>query len=413
MRAAFFVWFSAVSVCGSVAGAQMQFPYELTVAVGPADVRSGPGEQYYVTDRLAAGAKIQVYRHDDDWLAIRPPKGSFSLIKSDHLEATNQAGVAKVAEDDVMCQVGSTVAQIGDHVSWVRLRKDELVELIDGEELENKDAAGGGGDALCRISPPAGEFRWVNAADLQKTSVDQTPPAPAKGSKREAVRIPTDNGQIDNTVGSNGEKVEDRTASTGGKTKGTGDSADDGWRARNTRQRDSLDDIELRLSLMVAKAMRAWRLEQLRARVEAAMENLHSDDDRSRAQFLLDRIAKFEELQNRFVQTIGDSHIPAPAGSRTVANVAAPSAIERVTGVRYDGSGWLVPVHSTKQTAPPYALLDAEGDVLQYVSPTPGLNLHRYVRKRVGIFGHRGYQQSLKKPHLTAERVVDLRRHLR
>jgi hypothetical protein len=110
---------------------------------------------------------------------------------------------------------------------------------------------------------------------------------------------------------------------------------------------------------------------------------------------------------------MGDSYVPDANPSGAPANDTTPSAVERATGVRYDGSGWLVPVHSTKQTAPPYALLDAEGDVLQYVSPTPGLNLHRYVRKQVGIFGHRGYQQSLKKPHLTAERVVDLRRHLR
>jgi hypothetical protein len=50
---------------------------------------------------------------------------------------------------------------------------------------------------------------------------------------------------------------------------------------------------------------------------------------------------------------------------------------------------------------------------LGYVSPTPGLNLQRYVRKQVGIFGLRGYVPTLNKPHVTAERVVDLDRHLR
>ena len=32
-------------------------------------------------------------------------------------------------------------------------------------------------------------------------------------------------------------------------------------------------------------------------------------------------------------------------------------------------------MHSATGTAPPFALLDAQGDVLGYVSPTPGLNL--------------------------------------
>jgi len=88
---------------------------------------------------------------------------------------------------------------------------------------------------------------------------------------------------------------------------------------------------------------------------------------------------------------------------------SAPAEAE----VKYDGSGWLVPVHSATGAAPPFALLDAQGEVLGYVSPTPGLNLQRYVRKQVGIFGLRGYVPTLNKPHVTAERVVDLDRHLR
>jgi hypothetical protein len=72
-----------------------------------------------------------------------------------------------------------------------------------------------------------------------------------------------------------------------------------------------------------------------------------------------------------------------------------------------------VPVHSSKPTVPPFALLDAEGDVLHYVSPTPGLNLQPYVRKQVGVFGQRGYVRSLNKPHVTAERIVDLGRQRR
>lgn len=408
MRALSIMSFCVSSVCSSALCAQIQFPYELTVATGPVDVRSGPGEQYYMTDRLPAGAKIHVYRHDGDWLAIRPPKGSISLVQSDQLEKTSQTGVAKVTKADVACHVGSNVAKIDDHVSWVRLRKDELVELIGGENSDSETATDEAGVAWQRISPPAGEFRWVKAADLQKPSGAQTPTAPAIGSSREAIRIPTDNQQSNATANSGKEEAEKR-----GQATEASDSADDKWISRGPRLRDDLADIELRLSLMVAKEMRTWRLEQLRDRLEAVQDDLNSEDDQSRVRLLLERIGKFEELQNRFVQTLGDSYIPVPADSSAAANVDVPNAIERATGVRYDGSGWLVPVHSTKQTAPPYALLDAEGDVLQYVSPAPGLNLHRYVRKQVGVFGHCGYQQSLKKPHLTAERVVDLRRHLR
>ncbi len=408
MRANPALWFCIVGICGSVFGAQTQFPYEVAVAADSVEVRSGPGEQYYATDRLPIGTKIQVYRHDGDWLAIRPPDGSFSLVKSEHLKPTNQADVARVTENDVRCHVGSKFTEIGEPVSWVPLRKNELVELIDGEKAEIGATAGDAGDSWRRISPPAGEFRWVKAADM-RTAVPKTLTERVERSSGDVVAIPMEDEQTPVNAGSEEEQTETAGEETGEESV----SSEKKWIARSPRSHDSLDDIELRLSLMVAKEMRAWRLEQLRERVETIKENLNSEDDRSLAEFLLERIGKFEKLQNGFVQTMGDAYIPDAPVTDVPANDNMLTVVERATGVRYDGSGWLVPVHSTKQTAPPYALLDAEGDVLQYVSPAPGLNLHRYVRKQVGLFGHRGYKQSLKKPHLTAERVVDLKRHLR
>ena len=58
--------------------------------------------------------------------------------------------------------------------------------------------------------------------------------------------------------------------------------------------------------------------------------------------------------------------------------------------------------------APPYAILDDNGQVLEFVSPAPGLNLHRYLKKRVGVFGYQSYLPSLKTPHITVYRIVDL-----
>ena len=78
---------------------------------------------------------------------------------------------------------------------------------------------------------------------------------------------------------------------------------------------------------------------------------------------------------------------------------------------RFDGTGWLLPVHSTKKSAPPYALLDKDGNILQFVSPAPGLNLNRYLRKEVGIFGQKEQSTTADKAHLTAQRVVELDRH--
>jgi hypothetical protein len=78
---------------------------------------------------------------------------------------------------------------------------------------------------------------------------------------------------------------------------------------------------------------------------------------------------------------------------------------------RFDGTGWLLPVHSTKRNAPPYALLDDDGNILQFVSPAPGLNLNRYLKKEVGIIGQKQSGGTLDKPHLTAHRIVERDRH--
>ncbi len=168
--------------------------------------------------------------------------------------------------------------------------------------------------------------------------------------------------------------------------------------------------------MMVAGEMRTWRLTDLRQRVDANLVRYESTAERVQARQLLDRIAEFEQLQSRMAQPTASGSSPADSGvpaANSATAAPAETAAQPANDVQYDGSGWLVPVHSATGTAPPFALLDAQGEVLGYVSPTPGLNLQRYVRKQVGVFGQRGYVPSLNKPHVTAERIVDLDRHLR
>ena len=62
------------------------FPYKAFVAADDVYVRSGPGENYYPTDKLKTGDQVEVYRHDPGgWLAIRPVPGSFSWVSARYL----------------------------------------------------------------------------------------------------------------------------------------------------------------------------------------------------------------------------------------------------------------------------------------------------------------------------------------
>ncbi len=491
MRALGLLLISAWPIMASVGRAETKFPYEVTIPAGGVELRSGPGPSFYATDRLPAGERMEVYREEKDgWLAVRPPSGCFSLVERRQLKAADEANVAVVAADDVLCCVGSRVDPVQAYVSQVRLRKGERVELLDKWDAEKESAAGSGETAWCRIWPPAGEFRWVHADDLKRSAPVATNVNPLEGATAgqkptvaprtsfdgDGWRTRPDTGLAGRTASEPAPPAahvaaDDALKESRPVSQSPSPEADGGWTAtpQNSRSKDTknaavdkpqtpaaslirvpadsekvigpavrsvpidltqrsdptkswssrtppplqpIDELELELSMMVAGDMRAWRLADLRQRVDANLVRYESTAERVQARQLLDRIAEFEQLQSRMTQAAPAT--PAASSNSPVTNAApletspAPAA-----DVKYDGSGWLVPVHSATGTAPPFALLDAQGDVLGYVSPTPGLNLQRYVRKQVGIFGQRGYVQSLNKPHVTAERVVDLDRHLR
>ena len=134
----------------STAAADLAFPYKATVASDDVFVRSGPGQNYYATDKLKHGQEVEVYRHDPGgWCAIRPVDGSFTWVSSHFLKPMKNH-LAVVTEDGVSARVGSRFGNPRD-VIQVRLHKGEVVEVI---ELASRRS-------MVKIAPPSGEFRWV------------------------------------------------------------------------------------------------------------------------------------------------------------------------------------------------------------------------------------------------------------
>lgn len=74
-----------------------------------------------------------------------------------------------------------------------------------------------------------------------------------------------------------------------------------------------------------------------------------------------------------------------------------------------DASGWLVQVYSGIPGQPEFALTDDNGAVITYVQPTPGMNLRRYLKQPVGIYGVKGYLPNINAKQIIAERIVRLR----
>ena len=154
------------------------FPYKACVTADDVYVRSGPGDNYYPTDKLKAGTEVEVYRHDPGgWFAIRPPKGSFSWVSSRHLQFDGNH-LATVSGERVAARVGSRLSDLRD-VIQVRLHNGEAVEVV--EPRRNAQSGDETTAAWCKIAPPSGEFRWVSGRfvdpDYQPDGLRKTLPA--------------------------------------------------------------------------------------------------------------------------------------------------------------------------------------------------------------------------------------------
>lgn len=127
---------------------------------------------------------------------------------------------------------------------------------------------------------------------------------------------------------------------------------------------------------------------------------------------MLDKIKQFEDAFNTDVGTSTGGRIAS--GTRASSGETKPFTSE-LADPRYDAQGWLKPVVSRKGDTPaaPFAVVDADGQPVCFITPSPGLNLNRYVNKQVGMYGRRGYLEELKKPHVVAERVIELDSRLR
>ncbi len=165
---------SIIRACGWVAlflaapllpAQEVEPPYRVPVQGDQAVVHAGPGSTHYGTDRLPPGTLVDVYRHDPGgWMAIRPPDGSFSLLQRDEVELLPD-GLARIRFDDTVAWVGTRLTPVENPMWQIRLKKDEVVSVL-GIVDRKKFELGSEDPDWVQIMPPAGEFRWIAASEL-------------------------------------------------------------------------------------------------------------------------------------------------------------------------------------------------------------------------------------------------------
>lgn len=478
MRHIFLGWLALgplVLAVGSFAADES--PYGAVVLEQGAEVRAGPGRRFYVTQELEPGTHVEVYRRDaGDWLAIRPPEGSFSWIPQADLEMTEEPGIAEVIAPEARSWLGSRAERIREHKSHVTLSAGERVEVLGKKQVEGAE---GKTELWLKIAPPAGEFRWVHSRQVRKAksrelAAKDEPKPVARGAREESEptnvvqeepiaerpRLQRSNIALSDlreekpepsprarqkktlaaddenerypvrqvaheeavaenpasSLSSDGFVARKRhpsappAASAGPNRMAKGPIKNSSAAARVAAATSSaaasiaadssedvareLEELDVQLSLILARDKSTWNFSSLKDRAGRLVETAATPGDRGQARFMLDKIKRFEETFD--VQSQPEAKLAAPRDSRDFR--------------AYDGEGWLTPVKSADKPVAPYALVDADGKRICFVSPAPGLSVSSHINKRVGLYGKRGLIPDLNEPHVLASKVIDLER---
>ncbi len=375
-----------LGVCGSADALAVDFPYLAYVNSADVYVRSGPGRDYYPTDKLAKGAAVEIYRHDPGgWYAIRPPRQSYSWVSKRHLDTLDD-GIAAVNSDRVVARVGSAFSDVRE-VIQVRLDKGEKVELLNPPSPDSP---------WCKIAPPAGEFRWVFSK-----YVDRQMPADLAEDEHDASGTERFSGNRESRSAqdvrlASGSEIEPATAE-GRMLNARNASRSFSGEAEMERE---LNRIDLELSAMVSGEISEWSFADLQRRAESVLGQSQTPVERGRARILVNKLARFDDIKQRQEAVHQRQFESGRPGAQADAH--------RVDTSRFDGVGRLSPVISEKVGGPQFALVDNTNAVVSFITPAPGVNLRPYVDHYVGVNGQRGYMTDLQRQHISVQRVTML-----
>lgn len=368
------------------------FPYKATVTANDVYVRSGPGENYYPTDKLKTGDQVEVYRHDPGgWCAIRPPAGSFSWVSGRRLKLENKE-LATVVEDHVPARVGTRFSDMRE-VIQVRLNRGETVEVLD--VVRTGPATATGANTLYKIAPPAGEFRWIHGKYL-----DVKFPRNGLRKNQAADAVTSQQGDGLPTPAETPLEASDALVADPGPPIPRRLSAE--------QYQKELSDIDVELSAMVVEEPTAWDFGELRQRTQSLLTQAETAVERGRARSVLSKIDRFEDIRQRSNAVAITQDRLARTDRRLARLGPRPrgTAIGTDTADRFDATGQLRRVPAAAAGAPQYALMDEKGNVRCYVSPAPGVNLRAYLGRQVGVTGTRGYMPEQRATHIMARHVT-------
>ena len=415
------------------------FPYAATVQTDGAEVRSGPGQNYYTTSKLRRNQSVQVHRHDPGgWWMIAPPEGSFSWIVADAVRVNGRHATVEAPQIDV--QIGSELSD-SHEFSGVTLTQGDEIQVLEETVLNTSR----GQQRFLKIVPPAYEYRWIKGEALTGPAGDG---AETKSGRR---RWNAGNSSSAAASSKSGSSKNVHKADLTLPSLPTSEAADPGS-ADTGKLRAQEKQLDAEVAAMLEQDPSKWRLneaEQEYHRLQSvATPVVSAEIDRRRANLagkrrLYDEMSNFiqltsatnerdQALVNRqaAVMTAGVPQVqlgqPAPLPfnpSRPL--TPAPVAPKLVTPVNgqltmaspqspvmpgkeptISGAGIVRRNPIQVAGAPPYVLTSADGRVLAALESVGPINLETVVGRSVGVSGVRAFDPRLRSDLIRVERAM-------
>lgn len=416
-----------------VGGPRTDFPYDTIVDAEEVYVRSGPGTNYYPTGKLKRGQPVTVYRHDPGaWYMIGPPAGSFSWVRAQHIRRMAD-GQGVVTANNVVVWVGSVESDIHE-LFQRKLAEGDEVRIL-GEKLLPAQNADERSELWYRITPPPGEWRWVNGQTL-------APPRPLEGvGKRPGtpaatvVHRPPSAGEFGDFGDQDfappevmqsrqylevsqqrrrpvdddppGELIERPLVRRKAESAPSGEQR---LPPQLESQLAELDRLDVRFRSILDLEPSEWDF----AKLVEDYRNLRSRAASTNLQQMIDgRLSKIGGYENVKAQRVELAKLSREVVQRdaelTQQQRAHEARATALQALQYDGAGIVQRSALTGAGAPRYALVAPSGRVLAYLMPAPGVNLEAWIGRSAGVVGSRVPQPQLKSDLITVIRLSPVR----
>ncbi len=182
--------------------------------------------------------------------------------------------------------------------------------------------------------------------------------------------------------------------------------------ASNIPTNVGLQQLELALTNEMLKQPADWQLADLLLQTERFVDAAQNPADTQQGNRLIEKIKRCQQIRSSYRTAYNDDPTSNMGPDKSLRGpIGTGIAPDVELGTTFDASGWLNELVRGKGSLDSsYVLQNDGGKITHHVLPAPGVNLHRFLGSKVGIIGQRGFNQRLNLDHVTAQRVVELRK---